>query len=61
MRELWLHLPVPGPQATVLPIAWAIYLAVLSGWIVLQKRPPLATLTWIFALAALPYLGFVIY
>ena len=62
MKELWLQIATADPWVTtVLPAAWAAYLAVLSGWIVLQKRAPLATLTWILALAALPYLGFVIY
>ena len=37
------------------------YLVVLSGWIVLQKREPVATLSWVLSLAALPFLGFFIY
>jgi len=41
--------------------AWAVYLLLLSGWIVLQKREPVATLSWVLALAALPVLGFVVY
>lgn len=61
MKELWLHLSNAVPWATLLTLAWAAYLAILSGWIALQKREPLATLTWILALAALPYLGFVVY
>jgi cardiolipin synthase len=44
-----------------LPLGWAIYLAALSVWIVLQKRPPVSTLAWILTLAALPVLGFAIY
>lgn len=44
-----------------LPVAWAAYITALSVWIVLQKRPPVSTLAWILALAALPVLGFVIY
>ena len=44
-----------------LAAGWAAYLIGLGGWIVLQKRPPVATLSWLFGLAALPYLGFVIY
>ena len=42
-------------------LLWALYLVVLSGWIVLQKRPPLSTLAWILSLAALPVIGFLIY
>lgn len=40
---------------------WALYLLVLAVWIVLQKRSPLSSLSWILALAALPVLGFVVY
>ena len=34
---------------------------VLGGWIVLQKREPVATLSWLLGLAVLPYLGFLVY
>ncbi|MFT4197970.1 MAG: cardiolipin synthase [Pseudoxanthomonas sp.] len=44
-----------------LTAAWLLYLLVLGGWIVLQKREPAATLSWLLSLAALPYLGFLIY
>jgi cardiolipin synthase len=40
---------------------WLAYLVVLSGWIILQRSEPVATLGWIMALAFLPYLGFLIY
>ena len=46
---------------TGLSLAWTAYIAVLSIWIVLQKREPVSTLSWILALAALPFVGFVIY
>jgi cardiolipin synthase len=42
-------------------LGWAVYLVGLGGWIVLQKREPAATLSWLFGLALLPYLGFVVY
>jgi cardiolipin synthase len=44
-----------------LVVAWVIYLVVLSVWIVLQKREPIATLSWLLSLALLPVLGLVIY
>ncbi len=44
-----------------LTAGWAVYLVWLSLWIVLQKRDPAATLSWLVCLAALPYLGFLIY
>lgn len=42
-------------------LAWALHIAGLAVWIVLQKREPVATLSWLLALALLPVLGFVIY
>ncbi len=42
-------------------LAWAAYLIWLGGWIVLQKREPVATLSWLLGLAALPFIGLLIY
>ena len=44
-----------------LSVTWTVYLLLLAGWIVLQKREPAATLSWVLSLAALPVVGFVIY
>lgn len=44
-----------------LAAAWALYLLGLGIWILLQKREPAATLSWLISLAVLPYLGFFIY
>ena len=44
-----------------LTVGWLTYLAWLGVWIVLQKREPVATLSWLVSLAALPYIGFLIY
>lgn len=44
-----------------LTTAWVLYLIPLGFWIVLQKREPVATLSWLLALALLPYLGYLIY
>jgi cardiolipin synthase len=44
-----------------LVLAWLLYMAWLSVWIVLQKREPAATLSWVMSLALLPYVGFLIY
>jgi cardiolipin synthase len=40
---------------------WIGYMVLLAGWIVLQKREPVATLSWVLSLAALPVVGFFIY
>lgn len=44
-----------------LTLGWVGYLVWVGGWIVLQKRAPAATLSWLFGLALLPYVGFFIY
>lgn len=50
------------PHLTLyLGAAWAAYLLWLGGWIVLQKREPVATLSWLLGLAALPFVGLLIY
>ena len=46
---------------TGLSLSWTAYIAVLSVWIVLQKRQPVSTISWILALSALPFVGFLIY
>ncbi len=46
---------------TILSLVWSVYLAVLSVWIVMQKRAPVSTLSWILSLALLPVVGLFIY
>ncbi|WP_242111701.1 cardiolipin synthase [Luteimonas aquatica] len=61
LRDVWhafISIPHLGLYLTAI---WGVYLVGLSAWIVLQKREPVATLSWLLGLAALPYLGFVIY
>ncbi|MDH5822619.1 cardiolipin synthase [Luteimonas sp. RD2P54] len=50
----------PGLAALLVGV-WLLYLVWLGGWIVLQKREPVATLSWLLGLALLPYVGFLIY
>ncbi|WP_305804765.1 cardiolipin synthase [Stenotrophomonas sp. YIM B06876] len=45
----------------LLAATYVVYLAWLTGYIVLQKREPVATLSWILSLAALPYIGLFIF
>jgi len=61
LRELWDWLAAVPHIGLYLGLGWAVYLLFLGGWIVLQKRAPVATLSWLLGLAALPYVGFVIY
>ncbi|MDP9898963.1 cardiolipin synthase [Variovorax ginsengisoli] len=46
---------------TGLSVAWSAYIAVLSVWIVMQKRAPVSTMSWILSLALLPFGGFIVY
>ncbi|MFY2764018.1 cardiolipin synthase [Arenimonas sp. MALMAid1274] len=55
LNDLW-----PELKPVLLGV-WIAYLLVLAGWIVLQKREPIATLSWLLSLALLPVLGLVIY
>jgi cardiolipin synthase len=56
-NALW---SIPGLER-YLVAAWLLYLVPLCVWIVLQKREPAATLSWVLSLAMLPYLGYFIY
>ncbi|HXH00740.1 MAG TPA: cardiolipin synthase [Xanthomonadaceae bacterium] len=52
------HLPDLGLWLT---LGWIVYLVGIGSWIVLQKREPAATLSWLMGLALLPYVGFAVY
>lgn len=40
---------------------WVVYVPVMAGWIVMQKREPIASLSWVLSLAALPWVGLLVY
>lgn len=61
LQHLWHALWAIPHLKLYLTVAWLLYLVPLCGWIVLQKREPVATLTWLLSLALLPYLGYLIY
>ncbi|HLT44437.1 MAG TPA: cardiolipin synthase [Luteimonas sp.] len=61
LHELWRWLLSIPHLGLYLALVWLAYLVGLGGWIVLQKRAPVATLGWLLGLAALPYLGFLVY
>ncbi len=61
LPQLWnAILAVPHARAW-LTAGWILYLVCLGVWIILQKREPSATLSWLISLAVLPYFGFFIY
>ncbi|MGH8083700.1 MAG: cardiolipin synthase [Lysobacter sp.] len=61
LTDLWHLLVSIEHLGLYLTLGWAAYVLWLGLWIVLQKRAPAATLSWLISLAALPYLGFLIY
>ena len=61
LHDAWTALLAIPHLGLYLTLGWALYLIGLGGWIVLQKREPVATISWLLGLALLPYLGFIIY
>ena len=61
LMDLWRQLISAERLGLYLTLGWLAYVLWLGLWIVLQKRAPAATLSWLISLAALPYLGFLIY
>ena len=44
-----------------LSVGWSVYVLVVGVWILLQRRAPVATLSWLLSMAALPVLGLAVY
>ena len=61
LRHAWDALWAVPHIRLYLTIGWIAYLVGLGVYIVLQKREPAATISWLVSLAALPYLGFIVY
>ncbi|MEO8365159.1 MAG: cardiolipin synthase [Pseudoxanthomonas sp.] len=61
IQNLWTALWAIPHLKLYLTLAWLFYIVLLCGWIVLQKREPVATLSWVLSLAMLPYLGYLVY
>ena len=61
VQQAWQALVAIPHIGTWLSVLWLGYVVALGVYIILQKREPAATLSWLFSLALLPYLGFVIY
>lgn len=61
LHDAWSWLHTFRHFTLYLTLGWAGYLVWLGGWIVLQKRAPAATLSWLLGLALLPYVGFFVY
>ena len=49
------------PWSGWIAMIWLVYAVYLAGWLILQKRSPISTLTWVVTLVLMPLLGLVIY
>ncbi|MEO6102813.1 MAG: cardiolipin synthase [Pseudoxanthomonas sp.] len=61
IQELWAAAWAIPHLKLYFTVAWLLYIVFLCGWIVLQKREPVATLSWVLLLAMLPYVGYLVY
>lgn len=61
LLDWWNNWSATEHLAAWLAVGWVLYVLGLGFWIILQKREPAATISWLVSLAALPYLGFAIY
>lgn len=61
IADLWQRLLSIPHLGWYLVAFWLTYVIAIGLWIILQKREPAATISWLVSLAALPYLGFLIY
>ena len=61
LHTLWATVAGIPHLAQILTVTYVAYLLLLACYIVLQKREPVATLSWILSLAALPYLGLFVF
>ena len=61
LHALWASVSAIPHLGQALAAAYVVYLVLLAGYILLQKREPVATLSWILSLAALPYIGLFVF
>ena len=61
LHSAWTTVSSLPHLAEILAGTYVVYLVLLACYIVLQKREPVATLSWILSLAALPYIGLFVF
>ena len=58
----WIASQLNQEQVKVwLSVGWTVYIVVVSIWILMQRSQPVATLSWLLSMAALPVVGLVVY
>ncbi len=57
----WSYVPSAATVWIVVGVAWFVLTLVQTGYIIMQRRSPVATLGWIIALTLMPIVGLVVY
>ncbi len=61
LETIWSYLPNAPVFWLSVGVAWALLILVQTGWVIMQRRSPVATLGWIITLTLLPIVGLVVY
>ncbi len=61
INTLWSYLPTAPVFWVSSGLVWLALALLQTGWVVMQRRSPVATLGWIIALNLLPVFGLVVY
>lgn len=59
--QAWQTWLLDGHVTLVLSLIWTAYGLLVAVWILLERRAPLATLSWLLAMMALPVVGLLVY
>jgi cardiolipin synthase A/B len=60
-RTLWAFVPTSAGFWIGFALFWLALTVVQTGWVVMHRRSPVATLGWIVALMLLPFVGLLLY
>lgn len=59
--QAWQTWLLDGHVALVLSLVWTLYGVLVAVWILLERRSPVATLSWLLAMMVLPVVGLLVY
>ena len=59
--QAWQTWLLDGHVTLVLSLIWTAYGLLVAVWILLERRAPLATLSWLLAMTALLVVGLLVY
>ncbi len=61
LATIWSLFPSAAVFWSLFGLVWLVLTVVQTGWVVMQRRSPVATLGWIITLTLLPVVGLIIY